>query len=179
MRAMTLKYIEIRDMRRAAANQAGRIVIGRHYGVDIEAWIARRTDQVDIYRESSWYGAFRVPRKGLNSAQLSDVALAGVAAEFAWASVVRERRSGSNPQWAQWEFVIDHTETISPGDLYLTQRYTSGSEDALMEDVVRLATMLRGPLWFDLVAEARALIVASRRGISAIALLDEPTATRH
>ncbi|WP_159351362.1 hypothetical protein [Roseomonas harenae] len=185
---MTLskKFLRIilRDRRREAVHQAGHVVVARHYGAtNTVAWIARRTGPVDFLLECTWHGGFRLAKEGLTRVQITDIGLAGVAAEVAWDSITNERSSGFLPlDWTDWYNVTNYTETLGPADLSLAGRYEHGREDALVEDVIRLAAMLREQFRTALVKEARALIVANRQIASPLtgaALLDETAATRH
>ena len=148
-----IKLLESIDRRRVAIHEAGHTVIARELGIlEFGATLTRCADSDP--RESTWWSGQhrarldRVPRRAQTM-----YAVAGMVAEICW--------EGETPLEIDW----DDPEILSPTDWGRAGCDPGIPNDALYKAVVSAFAVLNrtdGPLWPDLVREARRLILRFR-----------------
>ena len=144
------KQIQARERRLSAVHEAGHLVIARHLGVAAaSAWIAPNENAGP--EEKTWLGQMRVI--GLPARRLSRrmIGVAGHVAVWAW------MRADARDYFP---------DGLSDSDWRITGDRADSWGAALLSAASRVRTLLDpdgGPLWPDLIAESRRLIVESRQ----------------
>jgi hypothetical protein len=145
---MTPKGISARDRRMAAVHEAGHIVIARALGFEVwSAWIGPNTGEVV---ERTWIGHVRIA--GLENADDVSRRMVGVAGSVA------------AHLWCGGTIEDFSPDAMSRSDWYFAGCDPNEPDDALMDAIGEVGRLLArdGPIWQELIAESRRLILASR-----------------
>ena len=141
-----------RDRRLAAVHEAGHVVVAAHFGLhSARAWI--RPADAPMPDGRAWIG--RVQFRGLDvlsSLERRMLGCAGAAAELCW------RREDIHPDyWIE-------ADRMSDSDWRLADCPLGEPDDMCIEAIEELQCLLSedGPLWSDLLRQARQLIVEAR-----------------
>jgi hypothetical protein len=156
-KGINLKRIEARDRRWAAIHEAGHDTMARHRGMrEVDSWIERVGDPTRY--ETSWVGhcRWRNPTRGSRRSDTM-IGVAGMIAENLW-------KAGNDPGRMDSIYdLLDDPNCMSESDwrnagLNCDNGWTK-TQHRQIEAVIDL---LSGPLWSELLATARKLIVESR-----------------
>jgi hypothetical protein len=146
---MTSKRIYARDRRIAAVHEAGHIVIARAVG--IEVWSARIGPNTREAVERTWIGQVGIPISDLEKVDDVSRRMVGVAGSLA------------AHLWCGGRIEDFFPDAMSRNDWYYAG-CDPNEPDALTDAIGEVGRLLArdGPVWQELIAESRRLIVQSR-----------------
>jgi hypothetical protein len=147
------------ERRIAAIHEAGHVVVGHHLGCElvgchITARIIRNENAHLFERERTWWGCANFSAVNrLDSLQRRTIACAGFAAERCW--------RGDNLDPDLWK----NPSVMSQMDWAMAECEPGKADRLCVIAINRLGPLLSmgGPLWDDLLRQARQLIIDSRR----------------
>ena len=152
MNPVSSKRIIARDRRLAAVHEAGHVVVAVRFGLYPDAaWIRRA--EVPMSDARTWVGCVRFPGLALlSSLERRMLGCAGAMAELSW------QREDIHPDyWIE-------ADRMSESDWRLAGCQFGEPDDICIEAIEELEYLLSedGPLWSDLLREARQLIIDAR-----------------
>ena len=152
MRPVNPKRVMARDRRLAAVHEAGHVVVAARFGLyAASAWISRAESPMPD--ERAWIGRVQFPGLDhLSSLERRMLGCAGAAAEL---------------RWQHEDIHPDHgieADRMSESDWRLAGCPLGEPDDMCLEALEELQYLLSedGPLWSDLLRQARQLIVDAR-----------------
>lgn len=156
-KTLNLKRLEARDRRLAAMHEAGHHVMLRYRCMhEVDSWIERVGDPTRY--EKSWVGhcKWRNPCPGSSRCDIM-IGVAGMVAVNLW-------NAGNDLDRMDYIYnSLDDPDCMSESDwreagLVCGAAFT----DAQREEIEAVIDLLSGPLWSELLAQARTLIIKSR-----------------
>ena len=152
MRSVDPKQVLARDRRLAAVHEAGHVVVAAHFGLPPARARIWRAD-APMPDGRAWIGRIRFRGlDGLSSLERRMLGCAGAAAELCW-----QHEDIHPDHWIE----ADH---MSEADWRLAGCALGEPDDICIEAIEELQHLLSedGPLWSDLLRQARQLIVEAR-----------------
>jgi hypothetical protein len=156
-KTLNLKQMEARDRRRAAIHEAGHHVMACYRGkLEVYSWIERAGDPTRY--ESSWIGhcRWRIPHPGSLEQDVM-IGVAGMIAEQLWLA-------GNDPDRMDNIYdLMDDPNCMSESDWCGAGiDRDAGLTEVQCPQIEAAIDLLSGPLWSELLRQARRLIVESR-----------------
>jgi hypothetical protein len=156
-KGINLKRIEARDRRWAAIHEAGHDTMARHRGMrEVDSWIERVDDPT--YCEKSWVGhcELRNPYPGSSRSDIM-IGVAGMIAEYLW-------KAGNDPDRMDDIYdLLDDPDCMSESDWRMAGLDCGAVlTETQRREIEAVIDLLSGPLWSELLGQARTLIIESR-----------------
>jgi hypothetical protein len=156
-KGINLRRIEAQDRRRAAIHEAAHHVIARCFGMlDVDSWIERVGDPT--YGEKSWIGHCEWRNSSPGSSQHDTmIGVAGLIAVNLWEAANDPDRMGYI-----YDF-LDDPDCMSESDWHMASlKCGAVVTETQRREIEAVIDLLSGPLWSELLRQARTLIIESR-----------------
>ena len=155
---LALHRINARDRRRAAAHEAGHIVVAQHFGIAVLGAAIWPVNREDPLLEATWSGQISVFRGSDNRPDVwRAIGIAGTVAEAIWFD-----RDGQADLELFWDFAFDEVAAMSPSDWRLCCAEPEIDSEELETAAADVAGLLLGELRETLIKTARRLIIEAR-----------------
>jgi hypothetical protein len=158
---ISLHRINARDRRKAAAHEAGHIVIAEHLGIDVARSAIWPTPREDALSEKLWGGQIQVFAGSESRLEIwRAIGIAGIVAEDVLCETSAE--SAETTELYHWDYRFDYAEAMSLSDWQLCRAEPGVDADELADVATQVAELLLVELREKLIKTARRLIIEAR-----------------